>query len=74
MSDNNPRLLNIHSSFFLLQNIFTKTRERLDMYTQGTSKDLYNDVTGDAKIIWGKVKSTPDTIKNIVATAKKLKK
>ena len=61
-------------TFFLLQNIFTKTRERLDIYTQGTSKDLYNDVTSDAKIIWDKVKSTPDTIKNIVATAKKLKK
>ena len=61
-------------TFFLMQNIFKMTRERLDMYTKGTKRDLYNNVTGDAKTIWGKVKSTPDTIKNIWDTAKKLKK
>ena len=57
-----------------MQNIFKMTRERLDMYTKDTKRDLYNDVTGDAKTLWGKVKSTPDTIKNIWDTAKKLKK
>lgn len=61
-------------TFFLMQNIFKMTRERLDMYTKGTKRDLYNNVTGDAKTLWGKVKSTPDTIKNIWDTAKKLKK
>lgn len=61
-------------TFFLMQNIFKMTRERLDMYTSGTPRTLYNNVTNDAKTIWGKVKSAPDTIKNIISTAKKLKK
>ena len=60
-------------TFFLMLNIFNMTRERLDMYT---TKDhwLYNNVTGDAKTMWGKVKATPGAIKNIWDTAKKLKK
>lgn len=61
-------------TFFLMQNIFKMTRDRLDMYTKGTSRDLYNSVTGDAKTLWGKVKATPETVKNIWETAKKLKK
>ena len=59
-------------TFFLMQNIFKLTRERLDMYTSGTKHSLYDDVTKDAGILWKKVKSTPDTVKNIVNTAKKV--
>ena len=61
-------------TFFLMQNIFNMTRERLDLYTSGASKSpaLYNDVTNAAKITWGKIKSTPDTVKKIVGGAKKV--
>ena len=61
---------------FLMQNIFQLTRERLNLYTSQSSHDLdlYNNVTNDAKIMWGKVKATPDKIKNIVSLAKKFKK
>ena len=58
-------------TFFLMQNIFTMTRERLDTYT-GIKPDLYNKVTGDAKTAWNKVTSAPKTIKNIVDGAKKI--
>ena len=61
-------------TFFLMHNIFEMTRKRLDMYTSGTSRDLYNNVTGDAKTMWGKVTAAPGAIKNIWETAKKLKK
>lgn len=59
-------------TFFLMQNIFNMTRERLDMYTKDTSKDLYNKVSGDAKTVWGKVKATPEKIKNIINFGKKV--
>lgn len=59
-------------TFFLMQNIFKMTRERLDMYTKGTKPDLYNKVTKDAGILWQKAKATPGTVKNIVNTAKKI--
>jgi hypothetical protein len=60
-------------TFFLMHNIFEMTRKRLDMYT---TKDhwLYDNVTGDAKTMWGKVKAAPGVIKNIWEGAKKLKK
>lgn len=61
-------------TFFLMHNIFEMTRKRLDMYTSGTSRTLYNNVTGDAKTMWGKVTSAPGAIKNIWETAKKIKK
>ena len=58
-----------------MQNIFNMTRERLDkVYTKDTPKDLYNNVTNDAQIVWNKIKATPETIKNIVSATKKLKK
>lgn len=60
-------------TFFLMQNIFKMTRERLNLYTNGTKKDLYDNVSKDAKIMWGKVKSAPDTIKNIWRTGEKIK-
>lgn len=59
-------------TFFLMQNIFKMTRERLDMYTSGTKHTLYDNVTKDAKTTWGKVKSAPDTIKNILGGVKKV--
>lgn len=59
-------------TFFLMQNIFNMTRERLDMYTSGTKPKLYNNVTKDAKIMWSKAKSAPNTIKNIVGGVKKV--
>jgi len=59
-------------TFFLMQNIFKMTRERLDMYTSGTKHTIYDKVTGDAKKTWGKVKSAPGTIKNIIGGAKKV--
>lgn len=58
-------------TFFLMQNIFNMTRQKLDEYTKDTPKKLYENVTKDAKTMWGKVKSTPDTIKNIVGGVKK---
>ena len=57
-----------------MQNIFTMTRKKLDEYTSGTKKDLYNTVTSDAKVYWKKIKNTPDVIKNIWDTGEKLKK
>ena len=59
-------------TIFLMQNIFTMTRERLEMYTKDTKKTLYKNVTGDAKTMWGKVQSAPKTIKNIVGGVKKI--
>jgi hypothetical protein len=59
-------------TFFLLQNIFKMTRERLDLYTQGTKHTLYDDVSKDAKTVWGKIKSTPKTIQNIWQGGKKI--
>lgn len=53
-------------TFFLMQNIFKMTRERLDMYTKSTPRTLYNNVTNDAQVAWDKIKSTPDTVKNII--------
>lgn len=61
-------------TFFVMQNIFKMTRARLDLYTSDTKRDLYNNVTGDAKIMWGKIKSAPGAIKDIWEGAKKLKK
>lgn len=61
-------------TFFLMHNIFEMTRKRLDMYTKGTSRDLYNNVTGDAKTMWDKIKATPGAIKNVWNAAEKLKK
>ena len=61
-------------TFFLMHNIFEMTRKRLDMYTSGTSRDLYNNVTSDAKTMWGKVTATPGAIKKILETAGKIKK
>ena len=60
-------------TFFLMQNIFKMTRERLDMYT---TKDhwLYNNVTGDAKTFWNMAKATPGAIKNIIKLKDKAKK
>ena len=58
-------------TFFLMQNIFNMTRQKLDEYTKDTPKKLYENITKDAKTMWGKVKSTPDTIKNIVGGVKK---
>ena len=60
-------------TFFLMHNIFEMTRQRLDMYAS-PNHALYNSVTDNAKTMWGKIKSTPETIKNIWDTAKKLKK
>jgi len=60
-------------TFFLMQNIFKMTRERLDMYTKDTPRTLYNNVTGDAKTIWGKTKAAPNKIKNIWQTGKDIR-
>lgn len=61
-------------TIFVLKSIFDMTRERLEMYTSGTSKDLYKNVTGDAKTLWGKAKAAPGKIENIVKIVKKIKK
>lgn len=58
-------------TFFLMQNIFTMTRQRLEMYS-GLKPSLYDKVTGDAKTMWDKAKTLPDKIKNIVGDAKKI--
>lgn len=59
-------------TFFLMQNIFKMTRERLDKYS-GVKHDLYDKVTGDAKTTWGKITSAPETIKNLWQTGQKIK-
>ena len=59
-------------TFFLMQNIFNMTRERLDMYTKDTKKDLYKDVSKNAKTIWGKVKAAPEKIKTIINIGEKV--
>lgn len=59
-------------TFFLMQNIFTITRERLNTYTAGTKPELYNNVTGDVKTLWSKAKNLPDTIKTIWKAGEKI--
>ena len=59
-------------TFFLMQNIFKLTRERLDLYTKDVPRTLYDNVTKDAKIMWGKITSAPQTITNIYKGAKKI--
>lgn len=61
-------------TFFLMQNIFKMTRERLDLYTKGTKHDIYDNVTKNAKTMWGKIQSAPDTIKNLWKTKEKISK
>ena len=61
-------------TIFILKSIFDMTRERLEMYTKGTSKDLYKNATKDAGTLWGKAKAAPGKISNIVKTVKKIKK
>lgn len=52
-------------TFFLMQNIFKMTRERLDMYTSGTKHDLHTKVTGDLSRYWEKIKAIPGKIETI---------
>ena len=59
-------------TLFLMHNIFNMTRDRLKTYTNGTSSSLYDNVTNDAKVVWGKAKAAPDTIKNIIGGGKKV--
>lgn len=61
-------------TFFVIQNIFKLTRERLDLYTKGTPHTLYDSVTTDAKAGWNKVKSVPETIKTLWGVGKKVAK
>ena len=61
-------------TFFLMQNIFRMTRERLDKYTEGVKHTMYDKVTEDAKTTWGKVTSAPDTIKTWLQIGKKAKR
>lgn len=61
-------------TFFLMRNIFKMTRERLDLYTGNPKHTLYDNVTDNAKTAWGKVKSLPETLKNIWKTKEKLSK
>ena len=56
-----------------MQNIFNMTREKLLQYT-GSDHKLYDKVTSDAKTMWGKATSAPETIKNVWNGIKKLKK
>lgn len=58
-------------TFFLMQNIFNMTRQKIEEYS-GLKPTLYGKVTGDAKTLWGKVKSTPETIRNIINAEQKV--
>ena len=58
-------------TFFLMHNIFTMTRKRLDMYTKDTKPKIYEDVKKDASEIWKKIKSAPETMRNIVGLTNK---
>jgi hypothetical protein len=55
-------------TFFLMQNIFKMTRERLDLYTKDTPQTLYKSVTGDAKTVWDKTKNAPSKAKDMWET------
>ena len=57
-------------TFFIMQNIFNITREKLNAYTNA-KPDLYNNVTADASTMWGKIKSVPSAIKKINEKANK---
>ena len=59
-------------TFFLMLNIFQMTRKKLDEYTSGTKHDIYDKVTSDAKIYWGKATAAPGVIKDIWGGAKKI--
>ena len=52
-------------TFFLMQNIFKMTRERLDMYTSGTKHDLHTNVTKDLSEYWKKIKAIPGKIETL---------
>lgn len=52
-------------TFFLMQNIFNMTRERLNDYTKDTKKKMYEDVTKDIKTMWNKINSLPSTIETL---------
>ncbi|MBR5904045.1 MAG: hypothetical protein IKZ49_00750 [Alphaproteobacteria bacterium] len=52
-------------TFFLMQNIFKMTRERLDLYTKDTKHDLYDNVTKDIKTMWGKINSIPSKLETL---------
>ena len=61
-------------TFYLMQNIFKMTRERLELYAQTTShdKDLYTNISTDAKTMWDKAKNAPDKMKTIWQAGKKI--
>lgn len=59
-------------TLFLLHNIFQATQEKIKTYTSGTSTEMYNKVTSDAKVYWGKAKAAPDKIKDIYNFGKKV--
>ena len=59
-------------TFFLMQNIFNLTRERLDLYTGDKEHKLYNKVISDGTRVWGKMKEAPNTIKTIWQGGKKI--
>ena len=61
-------------TLFIMQSIFAKTREKLDEYTKGVPRDLYKQVTGDAKIYWGKAKAAPGIISDLWKAGQKGKK
>lgn len=56
-------------TFFIMLRIFNLTREKITQYTGPGMDKLYNSVTGDAKIAFGKIKALPGTVKKIGKTA-----
>ena len=60
-------------TFFIMHNIFITTRQRLEMYTSGTKHDFYDKTVKNASTAWGKIKSTPDSIKKIIKIKDKFK-
>ena len=51
-------------TFFVMQNIFKMTRERLNTYS-GVKNKLYEDATSSGKELWKKTKAAPENIKTL---------
>ena len=61
-------------TLFIMQNIFSQTQKKINDYTKDVSKDLYNDVTNNAKIYWNKAKAAPGIISDLWNAGKKATK
>ncbi len=57
-------------TFFLMNRLFEITKKKLTGYVGSDATRLYEQVKGDAKLGWGKIKSFPGSVKNVWKTVK----